>query len=81
MLSKTELNELKTRLENGDEISFSNESTFAQIELSHGRTLGGSIEFKIWMNCRFIHICKTWKSFERKLIELIDENDLAIDHE
>jgi hypothetical protein len=73
------LKQLKEILENGGEISFSNESTFAHVELSHGRTLGGSVEFKIWMNCRFVHLSKTWKSFERKLIELINEHDLEMD--
>jgi len=73
------LQEIKSILESGGEISFSNESTFAHVELSHGPTLGGSIEFKIWMNCRFVHLSKTFKSFERKLIQLIDEHDLEID--
>jgi len=74
-------NNLKKRLENGDEISFSNESTFAHIECSHGQTVGGSMEFKIWMNCRFIHLSKTFGSFQRKLNQLIDEHDLEMDVE
>ena len=69
---------LKQRLENGEEITFSNDSTFSQIELSHGRTLGGSMEFKIWMNCKFIHLSKTFKSFEKKLNELIEKHDLEL---
>jgi len=67
---------LKQRLLNGEEITFSNESTFSQLEISHGKTLGGSMEFKIWMNCKFIHLSKTFRSFETKLNSLIDNHDL-----
>ena len=67
---------LKQRLLQGEEIIFSNDSTFSQLEISHGKTLGGSMEFKIFMNCKFIHLSKTFKSFEKKLNSLIDSHDL-----
>jgi len=67
---------LKSRLLNGEEITFSNESTFSSLEISHGKTLSGSMEFKIWMNCKFIHLSKTFKSFENKLNSLIENHDL-----
>lgn len=76
-----DFNQIKARLENGDEITFSNDSVFAQIECSFGRTLGGSNEFKIWMGGQFVHMSKTFGSFKRKLIELIERDDLEMDDE
>lgn len=65
---------LKTRLEQGENIEF--ESDNDMMEANHRKTLGGSTEFIIILNCKIIHMSKTFKSFENKLINLISERNL-----
>lgn len=70
---------LKLELQKGNYINFSNDSVFVTIETSYGKTLSGSMEFKIFMNGKYIHLSKTFKSFEKKLISLMEEYDLIED--
>lgn len=69
--------ELKTRLIDGEHISFSNEDHL--MELSFRKTLGGSEEFIMMFNCKIIHMSKTWKSMWKKIQEKMNKHELEIE--
>ena len=59
---------MKSRLLNGEIIEIETEDKDFTIE--HSKSLGGSMQFKIWDGIRFIHMSKTFKSLENKMNQL-----------
>jgi hypothetical protein len=69
---------MKKELEQGKEFTFSNENDV--LTASFRKTLGGSLSFIIELNCKIVHISKTFKPFENKLNFLISERNLISDN-
>ena len=65
---------MKTILLNGENLQFENENDI--MELSFRKTLGGSDEFIIELNCKTISMFKTFKPFENRVNWLIESRGL-----
>ena len=67
---------MKKRLLNGEVLELQNCSGDCMV-LSFRKTLGGSMEFVVELNAKIIKMCKTFKAFENKVNELIEDRTLV----
>ena len=69
-----EINNLKQKLLSGELIELSNENDMVQ--LFHRKSLDGSEQFFIELNCKIIKMTKRFRTFRDNVWELVNERNL-----